>query len=73
MRGSPLSVYSSHLAHVGGKVSVATPQGMVCTALSRHVAVGGYAREPLYGGLSRIQAVHFSPFNSMDLSDPVTI
>ena len=69
-RGSPLSVYSSHLAHVGGKVSVAPPQGVVCTALSHHMAVGGYAREPLYGGLSQIQAVHFSLFNSMVLSRP---
>ena len=52
LRGrTPLSVYGLHLAHVGGKVSVTTPSGVTCTALSRHVAIGSYTREPSYGGV----------------------
>ena len=50
-RGTPLSVYGSHLAHDGGKVSVTAPSGVICTALSRHVVIGSYTREPSYGGV----------------------
>ena len=59
-RGIPLSVYGSHLAHVGGKVSVTTPSSVTCTALSRHVAIGSYTQEPHTVGLSWIYVVHFS-------------
>ena len=63
-------MYSLHLVHVGGRASVATPQGVVCAALSRHMAGGSYAREPLYGGLSRTQLVPFPPPYSMVLLRP---
>ena len=50
-RGIPLSVYGSHLAYDGGRVSVTAPSGVICTALSRHVAIGSYTQEPSYGGV----------------------